>query len=81
MIDTQTGMAHAILTAYGDYREIRIPVFAFRRQKYSVDAYGNVYPSVGSTSYRYSAFKESYVSTLGPRDTFAIQEYQMVFRK
>ena len=29
-INAQTGMAHPVLTAYGDHREIRIPVFAYR---------------------------------------------------
>jgi hypothetical protein len=82
-INPQTGYAHEVLTGYGDYKEYIIPVFAYVRLRYNVDPYDSTktYQSGGVMGWKYSVFKESYVQSLSPRDTFAIQEYEIVYKK
>jgi len=82
-INPQTGFAHEVLTGYGDYKEFRIPIFAYVRARYVIDRYDSTktYVSVRKMSWKYNDFKESYINTVGPMDTFAIQEYELVYKK
>lgn len=76
-VDARPGKFHSVLTGYGDDKEFKIPVFAFR---ITHDLEGGT-GLRERKSMQMSQFKESYVSTLTSRDTFAIQEYEMVFQK
>jgi hypothetical protein len=82
-INPQTGFPHVVLTGYGDYKEYKIPVFAYVKSRYRIDYYDSTktYLSVQKMSWKYNDFKESYINSLGPLDTLAIQEYELVYKK
>jgi hypothetical protein len=80
-VNPSTGMYHEVLTGHGDYKEFKISLFAYQLKNYRVDAYGEVRLSRAKMGWKISDFKESYISTLGSLDTFAIQEYEIVFKK
>jgi hypothetical protein len=79
-VNPSSGFYHTTITAYGDLKEFRMPVFSYSRARYTVQPNGDTTISLVNTSFKFSAFKESYINTLGPLDTLGIQEYELVYR-
>jgi hypothetical protein len=79
-INPETEFYHHTITAYGDLKEFRIPIFSFKHARYYPQQNDDTTPGVTKTSFRFSAFKESHIQTLGPLDTLGIQEYELVYR-
>lgn len=71
------GKFRPVMTGYGDNKEFKIALFTYRHFRYLDDTRTNSH-QVMST--RTSIFREEFVNTLTDRDTFALQEYEMVFR-
>ena len=82
-INPQTGFVHDMLTGYGDYKEYKIPIFSYLWAQYRPNHDDSTKSQlvVRKMSWKYNDFKETFFNTLEPLDTFAIQEYELVYKK
>lgn len=71
------GKFRPVLTGYGNNKEFKIALFAFRHFRYLNETRTNSHQRMSTST---SIFKEDFVNTLTDRDTFALQEYEMVFK-